>query len=348
MVRVAGLKRQVNSQTIQRGPDGLTAEEQLRAIAAKCHAMVQEQYRCLKDSVLPGLAKHGIVLQQIKDLNGEQARWVKEHFHRQVFPVLTPLALDPSHPFPHLRNRSLNLVVTLRKGKPSRSPLYLAVVQVPSVIPRLLQVPGPGFQFVLLEDVICDQMAELFQGLTVTGCYPFRITRDSDLNFDEDDVEDLLDTIEQEVRKREWGDAVRLEVAGNCGSPALDSLLEDLEVTEQDVYRIDGPAAPGGLHGPAPAAGIRAAARRAVRAAGGPAPPGAEGPLRGDPRGRHPAPPPVRVVQLRGPVREAGGGRSERTRDQADPLPHQRRLSPSSRPSRGRRRTASRSRRWWS
>src|SRR5579872_6778769 len=117
MVRVAGLKRQVKSQTIQRGPDGLTAEEQLRAIAAKTHAMVQEQYRCMRDSVLPGLAKHGIVLHRMGELNQEQSQWVKDYFHRQVFPVLTPLALDPSHPFPHLRNRSLNLVVTLKKGK---------------------------------------------------------------------------------------------------------------------------------------------------------------------------------------------------------------------------------------
>lgn len=243
MVRVAGLKRQVKSQTIQRGPDGLTAEEQLRAIAAECHAMVQEQYRCLRDEVLPGLAEHGIVLKKISDLTPEQARWVKDYFHRQVFPVLTPLAVDPSHPFPHLRNRSLNLVVTLRKSKSTRSPLYLAVVQVPTGIPRLVQLPAPPGEshLVLLEDVICDQIAELFQGLLVTGCYPFRITRDSDLNFDEDDVEDLLETIEQEVRRREWGDAVRLEVTRACGPRALAELLGALQATENDVYSIDGP-----------------------------------------------------------------------------------------------------------
>jgi polyphosphate kinase len=248
MVRVAGLKRQVKSQTVQRGPDGLTAEDQLRAIAARCHEMVQEQYRCLKEEVLPGLAEHGIVLKRMTDLNPDQARWVKDYFHRQVFPVLTPLALDPSHPFPHLRNRSLNLVVTLRKERaksrqshPQNRPIYLAVVQVPTGIPRLVQIPGSGFQFVLLEDVICHQISELFQGLMVTGCYPFRITRDGDLNFDEDEVEDLLETIEQEVRRREWGDAVRLEVTGACGPRALAELLESLEITRGDVYSVDGP-----------------------------------------------------------------------------------------------------------
>jgi polyphosphate kinase len=240
MVRVAGLRRQVKSQTVQRGSDGLTAEEQLRAIAVRCHVLVQEQHRCLSREVLPGLAAHGIALKRMEELSADQARWVKDYFHRQVFPVLTPLAVDPGHPFPHLRNRSLNLVVTLRKRAP-RSPLYLAVVQVPTGIPRLVQLPGEGFQFVLLEDVICDQIAELFQGLNVTGCYPFRITRDSDLDFDEDDAEDLLDTIEQELRKREWGEAVRLEVGKSCGPAALAELLEALQVTEDAVYKIDGP-----------------------------------------------------------------------------------------------------------
>jgi len=245
MVRVAGLRRQVKSQAVQRGPDGLTSEEQLRAVAARSHAMVREQYDCLRDQVLPGLARHGIVLRRMTDLSAEQARWAKDYFHRQVFPVLTPLALDPAHPFPHLRNRSVNLVVTLAKrpgAKPSPAAHpYLAVVQVPGVIPRIVRVPGPGFQFVLLEEIICDQMAELFQGLQVTGSYPFRITRDSDLNFDEDEAEDLLETIEQEVRRREWGDAVRLEVTGACSPVALQELLSSLEITQQEVYTIDGP-----------------------------------------------------------------------------------------------------------
>lgn len=253
MVRVAGLKRQVASHLIQRGADGMTAEEQLRAIAERSHAMVAEQYRLLREEVLPELAQNGIVRKRIEELTSEQAQWVKDYFHRQVFPILTPLALDPSHPFPHLRNRSLNLVVTLRRGRAPEpktakarkreeaQPLYLAVVQVPSGIQRLVQVPGPGFQYALLEDIICSHMVELFNGMTVTGCYPFRITRDSDLNFDEDEVEDLLETIEQEVRKREWGDAVRLEVGAACGAHAMEELLEALEITEQDVYLLDGP-----------------------------------------------------------------------------------------------------------
>jgi polyphosphate kinase len=250
MVRVAGLKRQVGSQVVLRGPDGLTSEEQLRAIAARCHAMVGEQYSCLRHEVLTGLAREGIIWRRMADLTAEQAAWVKDFFHRQVFPVLTPLALDPAHPFPHLRNRSLNLLVTLRRGRlasrpqgispPDRGRL-LAVVQVPAVIPRLVQVPGPGYQFVLLEDVIHEQIAEVFQGMKVVEVAAFRITRDSDLNFDEDEVEDLLETIEQELRRREWGDAVRLEVAGDIGAEALARVMEALDLTADDVYPIDGP-----------------------------------------------------------------------------------------------------------
>jgi polyphosphate kinase len=149
--------------------------------------------------------------------------------------------VDPSHPFPHLRNRSLNLVVTLRKAEDARSPLYVAVVQVPTVLPRLVQVRGSGYSFVLLEDVITSRIGELFQGLTVTGSYPFRITRDSDLDFDEDDAEDLLEQIEQEVRKREWGDAVRLEVGERIGPRALEALMSALQITDEEDYPVNGP-----------------------------------------------------------------------------------------------------------
>ena len=241
MVRVAGLRRQVKSSTVHPGPDGLTAEEQLRGIAARCHKLVQDQYVCLMDSVLPALATHGIRLRRIGELSPEQAHWVEDYFHRQVFPVLTPLAIDPGHPFPHLRNRSLNLVVTLKKRGSEASPLYLGVVQTPSKIPRLVHVPGPGFEFVLLEDVICSQMSELFPGLVPTGCYPFRITRDSDLSFDEDDAEDLLEQIEEQIRQREWGDAVRLEVAESISAEALALLLDALQLTDQDDYPVPGP-----------------------------------------------------------------------------------------------------------
>ena len=246
MVRVAGLKRQGTSATVQRGPDGLTTDQQLTAIADRCHGMVQAQYRCFRDVVRPGLAEHGIRHLSMEELDADQARWVKSYFHRQVFPVLTPLAIDPGHPFPHLRNRSLNLIVTLsRSGQArasgARKPELLAVVQAPSVIPRVLRVPGPGHPFVLLEDVIAQQMGELFRGLRVTGCYAFRITRDSDLNIDEDGAEDLLETIEQEVRRREWGDAVRLEVTSRIGETALQELLSSLGITESDTYRVDGP-----------------------------------------------------------------------------------------------------------
>jgi len=241
MVRVAGLKRQVRSQTVQRGPDGLTAEEQLQAIAARCHAMVREQYRCLREKILPGLARQGIVYHPVASLKPQQLQEVDDYFHRQVFPVLTPLAIDPGHPFPQLRNRSVNLAVVLRSPKILSAPAYLAVVQVPGVLPRIVRLSGKGYPFVLLEEVIASQVHELFRGLEVEGCYAFRVTRDSDLNFDEEEAEDLLETIEQELRKREWGDCVRLEVSQDCSDFVMRELFAALGITEQDVYSIAGP-----------------------------------------------------------------------------------------------------------
>ncbi len=241
MVRVAGLRRQIRLDAVTLAADLMAPADQLKAIMTRCHQMVQDLYRCLRRSVLPALAEHGIRILPVEELNKEDARWANDYFHRQVFPVLTPLALDPAHPFPHLRNRSINLMVTLRKGRGHRTPLYFAVVQVPGVLPRILRLPGEGARFVLLEDLINHHISELFQGLSVVDCYAFRITRDSDLDFDEDEAEDLLEAIQEEVRRRDWGVTVRLEVSGTVGERAQQELLGALGITAAEVYCVDGP-----------------------------------------------------------------------------------------------------------
>lgn len=241
MVRVAGLRRQGESEKVQWSPDGMTVQEQLQALSKRCHGMVEEQYRCLLEEVLPALAQHGVVWHRVADLSPEQREWVDEYFHKQVFPVLTPLAIDPSHPFPHLRNLSLNLAIALHHQKGGGKAVYLAVAQVPGVLNRVVKLPGEGFHFVLLEEVIADQIHELFQGLKPVGCYPFRVTRDSDLSIDEEDAEDLLETMEEELRKREWRDCVRLEVSADCPEDILNRLCSALNVGEREVYKIQGP-----------------------------------------------------------------------------------------------------------
>ena len=243
MVRVAGLKRQLRSQTLQRSPDGMTAADQLAGISERCRAMVAEQYACLNDEVLPQLAERGIIRRRFEELDGEQLAWCDSLFHKRIFPVLTPLALDPGHPFPHLRNQSLNLAVKLAPRRLLHTVADLAVVQVPLVLPRIVHLSSvrEQYEFVFLEDIIAHGVPDLFQGMEVLSCAPFRVTRDSDLNFDEDEAEDLLETIEQELRRREWGDAVRLEVHSRCDETVLARLCGDLHVADQDTYSVDGP-----------------------------------------------------------------------------------------------------------
>jgi polyphosphate kinase len=240
MIRVAGVKRLIVAQSVQTGPDGLTPEEQFVAIADRCHKQIAEQYTCLTQSVLPALREHGVALCRVHDLTREQWAWVDDYFHRQVFPVLTPLAIDPGHPFPQLRSMSLNLAVRLRSPKRPRVGIYFAVTQVPRVLSRFVRLPGNGHQFVLLEDIIMDQIHELFQGLEVVDCHPFCVTRDSDIEIDEEEGEDLLEVIEEEIRKRDSSTVVRLEVTTQCPNDVVRKIRDDLGLDDDDVYAVDG------------------------------------------------------------------------------------------------------------
>jgi len=244
MVRVAGLKQQLSGNVAETPPDGLTSAEQLAAISARAHAMVAEQYRIWRAEVSPGLVEAGIRLLRAADLTPEQKTHLSAYFAREVWPVLTPLAVDPGHPFPMLRNRSLNLAILIHREreKVARRETMVAVVQVPSVLPRITDVPGSGrFSFTLLEDLIAMHAGELFPGFRVVGCSPFRVTRNFDLSIDEDEADDLLKTIQKELRRRERGSAVRLEIAQDTPQEVVSFLSSALRLEPDDVYLTDGP-----------------------------------------------------------------------------------------------------------
>ena len=195
-IRVSGLRQQIAADVEERGPDGLTPQQALREISEEAHKLVDEQYRVLREVLTPELEDEGIMVRYRNGWSDTMRQWVAEYFQREVLPVLTPVGLDPAHPFPAILNKSLNFFVSLRGkdafGRRSRG----AVVQAPRLLPRLIALPesvaGAPHQFVTLTGIIHENVSELFPGMTVTGCFPFRVTRNSDLWVDEEEVDDLL------------------------------------------------------------------------------------------------------------------------------------------------------------
>jgi polyphosphate kinase len=240
MIRVAGLKQQLVGHVEESGPDAMSPGEQLAAIATRSHEMVTRQYRALLGDVVPNLDRAGVCLLPPGKCSLEADHFLAEYFAREIFPVLTPIALDPGHPFPHLRNKSLNLAVRFAPPAPGARLRY-GVVPVPSVLPRLVEVPDGRRTYVLLEDVIARHVAQLFPGMPIEGCWAFRVTRNWDLSIDEEEAEDLLVTIEREVRRRDRGSAVRLEIAAQAEEHLSDYLVRALKLGASDVYQIDGP-----------------------------------------------------------------------------------------------------------
>jgi len=240
MIRVAGLKQQLSGHVEETGPDAMSPSEQLSLIAARTHELVARQYRTLTSEVVPIVEKAGVRILSREKL-AEKDAFLSDYFQREVFPVLTPIAIDPGHPFPHLRNKSLNLAV--RFGTQTAARLHYGVVPVPAVLPRLVEVPDEKGKrsYALLEDVIARFVGQLFPGMAVEGCYPFRLTRNWDLAFDEEEAEDLLVTIEREVRRRDRGGAVRLEISAAADSLLADFLVRALKLGQSDVYKLDGP-----------------------------------------------------------------------------------------------------------
>jgi len=241
-IRVAGIKQQIESETSNVGPDGLSPTDTFNNIQRIARELVTTQYALWKNELLPELAKNGIRIQEVTQLNAKRAAWARKYFQEEVFPMLTPLAVDASHPFPQLLNKSHNLFVQA-KAQRGGEPLH-AIVQVPRVVPRLIALPrskDEPWTYVYLASLIKQHITDLFPRLILDGVHAFRVTRNSDLYIDDEEAENLLRTIEQELRRSSRGDAVRLEVEADCPKEFRDLLLEFFELSEADVYKLDGP-----------------------------------------------------------------------------------------------------------
>ena len=242
-VRVAGLKQQAEAGITTREPDGKTAAESLDAIERVAREQVRDLYRCWNELLQPALEKEGVFFPHPDRLPPDQQAWLRGFFHREIFPVLTPIALDPTHPFPFVASGSLNIGALLHTDDPEE-PVRLAVVQVPRVLSRVFRVPGGDAgtrTYVFLADVIRWQLAELFTGARILDHTAFRVTRNSNLYVDEEETENLLIAIEQELRRRRRGDPVRLEVRAPVGERLRQELLEVLDLEARDLVECDGP-----------------------------------------------------------------------------------------------------------
>jgi polyphosphate kinase len=242
-IRVASLKELLEAGAIQGGPDGLSVPEQLRAIRVQAVLLVDEQYQLLNDVLMPELAMNGVVFVEPETWTDAQAVWIAEYFAREVEPVLSPLALDPARPFPKILNKSLNFAIVVEGEDGFGRNSGLAVVQAPRSLPRLIKLPDElgSRHFVFLGTIVEAFVSKLFAGMRMRGCYQFRVTRNSDLFVEQEEVDDLLRAVEGELASRRYGDAVRLETAHDCPDEILAYLLEQFGLTAEDLYKVSGP-----------------------------------------------------------------------------------------------------------
>lgn len=245
-IRVAGTQQMADAPSPQRGPDGMSPQELLVAISLRAHGLVEEQYRVFNEVLVPALEKENIRFLRRAEWTAEQDAWLRNYFSSELLPVLSPIGLDPAHPFPRILNKSLNFIVSLSGKDAFGRNTGLAVVQAPRALPRLIQLPrevqGSGANdFVFLSSVIHAYVDELFPGMEASGCYQFRVTRNSDLFVDEEEAEDLAQALEDELSQRQWGDTVRLEVAHNCPEVMWQHLMQEMQLTPADVYKVNGP-----------------------------------------------------------------------------------------------------------
>lgn len=245
-VRVAGIKQQMESEVVERSHDGLTPTETFRAVTKRVRRMIEDQYRCWHRELVPSLRKEGIRFLDPQDLDENDSEWLKQYYFNQVRPVLTPLAIDPAHPFPQLLNKSLNTIVHLELEQGGQVLRHLAVVQTPRVLPRLVKLPREDHRqdYVFLGRLISHFLANLFPGTRILGYWQFRVTRNSELYIDEEEVDNLLKAVENELHNRRRGDAVRLEVEIDTPPEIQHALLGTLQLTADDLYVIDGPLNP--------------------------------------------------------------------------------------------------------
>ena len=242
-IRVAGLKQLEELGTPATGPDRTPVDAQLAAIHARATRLISDQYTCLNQQLLPELAAQGVSLLAPGRWSTTDRDWLESHFHREVEPVLSPLGLDPARPFPRIQNKSLNFIVRLKGKDAFGRDTDLAVVQVPRSLPRVVVVPrdASGVSLVLLSSILAEFIPLLFPGMTVTGAYQFRVTRNSDLFVDDEEVDDLRRALEGELAHRRYGAAVRLETSMDCPEDVVDFLLQQFALERQDLYRVNGP-----------------------------------------------------------------------------------------------------------
>lgn len=243
-IRVAGLKEQIKYGSSATGPDGLSARQVYRLVAQQAHDLVSRQYTLLNEGILPELAQQNIRFLRRTQWNVRQSEWVKEYFFRELMPVLTPIGLDPAHPFPRVLNKSLNFAVELEGKDAFGRNSGRAIVQAPRVLPRVIRLPadvaGCEYGFVFLSSVLHAHVGELFAGMHVKGCYQFRVTRNSDLFVDEEEVKNLREALQGELSHRHYGNAVRLEVADNCSPEMATFLLSQFDLEQADLYQVQG------------------------------------------------------------------------------------------------------------
>ncbi len=245
MVRVASLKDMVHAGYKKRDIAGMTAKEQLEAINKDTRALVEMQYSTYNRSLVPLLHNHGIdIISAYEDLSEAQGEYVDRYFEETIYPVLTPMAVDASRPFPLIRNKSLNIAALLTKKGDKKEELEFATVQVPSVLSRIVSIPSQEEgrkTFILLEQIIERSIHRLFLNYNVVCAYPYRIMRNADLTIEEDEAEDLLKEIQKQLKKRQWGEVIRLEVEDKIDKRLLGILKEDLHIAQEDIFKINGP-----------------------------------------------------------------------------------------------------------
>lgn len=243
-IRVAGLKHQIKFGRETIGPDGLSPEQTLEKIKHIATDFVREQYEILNDVLLPELKKEGISFLRRQEWSEAQHEWLANYFDNEVLPIINPIGLDPSHPFPRLVNKSLNFIVELDGKDAFGRETGLAIVPAPRSLPRLIKLPAEiskGDELVFLSSIIHAHVDQLFPGMSVQGCYQFRLTRNADFELEQEDMEDLASALKGELLSRRFGDAVRLELADNCPEHLISFLLKEFKLSKDELYQVRGP-----------------------------------------------------------------------------------------------------------
>ncbi|MDD7805511.1 MAG: polyphosphate kinase 1 [Endozoicomonas sp. (ex Botrylloides leachii)] len=244
-IRVAGLMQQIEFSREYVGLDGMPPQMVLREINQTMHEQVKRQYRAFNESLLPALRNKGIRFLRRKELTDKQAAWIKRFFYNEVMPIISPIGLDPAHPFPRLANKLLCFIVSLEGTDAFGRETGMAIIPAPRSLPRTIKLPNDicdegGENYIFLSAIIHQHVEDLFPGMIIKGCYQFRLTRNSDLDL-EDEVEDLAKALQGELLSRRYGKAVRLEVVNNCPRPLVDFLLQEFGLSEGELYQVDGP-----------------------------------------------------------------------------------------------------------